>query len=113
MNRVADVMTLAGADSASAQKFISTARAGARLRGGLGYLASADGIALPDLNPRGTGRGSGNGGSLPPINFTMQVTVNGDVDETQIKRLEEAMERKFAEMIAKYERERRRTRYAY
>lgn len=113
MNRVADVMTLAGADSASAQKFISTARAGARLRGGLGYLASADGIALPDLNPRGTGRGSGNGGSLPPINFTMQVTVNGNVDETQIKRLEEAMERKFAEMIAKYERERRRTRYAY
>ena len=113
LNMAAGVMELAGADSASAQKFISTARAGARLRGGLGYLASADGIALPDLNPRGTGRGSGNGGSLPPINFTMQVTVNGDVDETQIKRLEEAMERKFAEMIAKYERERRRTRYAY
>src|SRR5699024_11140213 len=40
LNMAAGVMELAGADSASAQKFISTARAGARLRGGLGYLAS-------------------------------------------------------------------------
>lgn len=110
MNRVADVMTLAGADSAFARRFISTARSGAGLRGGLGYLASADGIDLPNLNPRSTGNSTG---SLPPINFTMQVTVNGDVDEAQIKRLTEIMEQKFAELMAKYERDRRRTQYAY
>ena len=110
MNRVADVMTLTGADSAFARRFISTARSGAGLRGGLGYLASADGIDLPNLNPRSTG---GSTSSLPPINFTMQVTVNGDVDEAQIKRLIEIMEQKFAELMAKYERDRRRTQYAY
>lgn len=110
MNRVADVMTLAGADSTFARRFISTARSGAGLRGGMGYLASADGIDLPNLNPRSTGNSTG---SLPPINFTMQVTVNGDVDEAQIKRLTEIMEQKFAELMAKYERDRRRTQYAY
>ena len=114
LNVAADVMQLAGANSAEARKFISTARAGARLRGGMGYLASMDGLNLPDLTPR---RSAGSmsrsiGGSLPAITFAPQITVSGSMSEEDVNKLVELLYQKFAEFMARYERERRRTSYA-
>lgn len=114
LNVAADAMQLAGANSAEARKFISTARAGARLRGGMGYLASMDGLNLPDLTPR---RSAGSmdrsiGGSLPAITFAPQITVSGSMSEEDVNKLVELLYQKFAEFMARYERERRRTSYA-
>ena len=114
LNVAADVMQLAGANSAEAQKFISTARAGARLRGGMGYLASMDGLNLPDLTPRRSAGSMGRsiGGSLPAITFAPQITVSGSMSEEDVNKLVELLYQKFAEFMARYERERRRTSYA-
>ena len=112
LNMAAGVMELAGADSASAQKFISTARAGARLRGGLGYLASMDGLNLPDLAPRRRAETAGSG-TLPTITFAPQITISGSMSEEDVNKLVELLYQKFAEFMARYERERRRTSYAY
>ena len=112
LNMAAGVMELAGADSASAQKFISTARAGARLRGGLGYLASMDGLNLPDLAPRRRTETAGSG-TLPAITFAPQITISGSMSEEDVNKLVELLYQKFAEFMARYERERRRTSYAY
>lgn len=114
LNVAADVMQLAGANSAEAQKFISTARAGARLRGGMGYLASMDGLNLPDLTPR---RSAGSmsrsiGGSLPAITFAPQITVSGSMSEEDVNKLVELLYQKFAEFMDRYNRERRRKSYA-
>src|SRR5699024_495282 len=90
LNVAADAMQLAGANSAEARKFISTARAGARLRGSAGYLASMDGLNLPDLTPRrsagSVGRSIG-GGSLPAITFAPQITVSGSMSEEDVNKL--------------------------
>ena len=114
LNVAADVMQLAGANSAEARKFISTARAGARLRGGMGYLASMDGLNLPDLTPRRNAGSMGRsiGGSLPTITFAPQITVSGSMSEEDVNKLVELLYQKFAEFMARYERERRRTSYA-
>ena len=114
LNVAADVMQLAGANSAEARKFISTARAGARLRGGMGYLASMDGLNLPDLTPRRSAGSMGRsiGGSLPAITFAPQITVSGSMSEEDVNKLVELLYQKFAEFMARYERERRRTSYA-
>ena len=114
LNVAADVMQLAGANSAEARKFISTARAGARLRGGMGYLASMDGLNLPDLTPRRNAGSMGRsiGGSLPTITFAPQITVSGSMSEEDVNQLVELLYQKFAEFMARYERERRRTSYA-
>ena len=114
LNVAADVMQLAGANSAEARKFISTARAGARLRGGMGYLASMDGLNLPDLTPRRNAGSMGRsiGGSLPAITFAPQITVSGSMSEEDVNKLVELLYQKFVEFMARYERERRRTSYA-
>lgn len=114
LNVAADAMQLAGANSAEARKFISTARAGARLRGGMGYLASMDGLNLPDLTPRRSAGSMGRsiGGSLPAITFAPQITVSGSMSEEDVNKLVELLYQKFAEFMARYERERRRTSYA-
>ena len=114
LNVAADVMQLAGANSAEARKFISTARAGARLRGGMGYLASMDGLNLPDLTPRRSAGSMGRSisGSLPAITFAPQITVSGSMSEEDVNKLVELLYQKFAEFMARYERERRRTSYA-
>ena len=114
LNVAADVMQLAGANSAEARKFISTARAGARLRGGMGYLASMDGLNLPDLTPRRSAGSMGRsiGGSLPAITFAPQITVSGSMSKEDVNKLVELLYQKFAEFMARYERERRRTSYA-
>ena len=114
LNVAADVMQLAGANSAEARKFISTARAGARLRGGMGYLASMDGLNLPDLTPRRSAGSMGRsiGGSLPAITFAPQITVSGSMSEEDVNKLVELLYQKFVEFMARYERERRRTSYA-
>lgn len=114
LNVAADVMQLAGANSAEARKFISTARAGARLRGGMGYLASMDGLNLPDLTPRRSAGSMGRsiGGSLPAITFAPQITVSGSMSEEDVNKLVELLYQKFAEFMDRYNRERRRTSYA-
>lgn len=116
LNMAAGVMQLAGADSAEAQKFISTVRTGARLRGEIGYLASMDGMNLPDLTPRrgagNTGRSASGSDSLPAITFAPQITISGSMSEEDVNKLVELLYQKFAEFMARYERERRRTRYA-
>ena len=114
LNVAADAMQLAGANSAEARKFISTARAGARLRGGMGYLASMDGLNLPDLTPRRSAGSMGRsiGGSLPAITFAPQITVSGSMSEEDVNKLVELLYQKFAEFMDRYNRERRRTSYA-
>lgn len=116
LNMAAGVMQLAGADSAEAQKFISTVRTGARLRGEIGYLASMDGMNLPDLTPRrgagNTGRSASGSDSLPAITFAPQITISGSMSEEDVNKLVELLYQKFAAFMARYERERRRTRYA-
>lgn len=114
LNVAADAMQLAGANSAEARKFISTARAGARLRGGMGYLASMDGLNLPDLTPRRSAGSMGRsiGGSLSAITFAPQITVSGSMSEEDVNKLVELLYQKFAEFMDRYNRERRRTSYA-
>ena len=110
MNRIADVMALTGADNNLTRQFTSVARSGAALRGQLGYIASADGLSLPNLAPRRTSSGSTE--TAPKITFAPQISVNGSMSEEDINRLVELLYRKFAEFMDRYERERRRTSYA-
>ena len=87
---------------------------GARLRGGMGYLASMDGLNLPDLTPRRSAGSMGRsiGGSLPAITFAPQITVSGSMSEEDVNKLVELLYQKFAEFMDRYNRERRRTSYA-
>ena len=83
---------------------------------GLDGFTSAVGASarqkLPDLTPRGSIGSAGGSGSLPSINFAPQITVSGSMSEEDVNRLVELLYQKFADFMDRYERERRRTRYA-